>query len=55
MGKSLTCPFWYDSTDGQRHGPVLLSKNYLSGGFYQILPTPSGALELAFPFPNLLS
>ena len=39
----------------RRHGPVLLSKTDLADGFYRIPLTPTGALKLAVPFPNLPS
>ena len=39
----------------RRHGPVLLSKIDLADGFYHVPLTPTGALKLAVPFPNLPS
>ena len=44
---------WYIYTADQRKGTVLFSKTDISDGFYQILLTPTGALELAVPFHNL--
>ena len=52
-GRTLHRLLWYVFSADQRHGPVLLSKTDLSDGFYQLPLTPSGALKLDVPFPNL--
>ena len=52
-GRTINRVLWYIYSADQRQGPVLLSKTDLSDGFYQIPLTPSGALKLAVPFPQL--
>ena len=52
-GRTLNRILWYVYTADRRQGTVLLSKTDLSDGFYQFHLTPSGALSLATPFPNL--
>ena len=52
-GRTLNRILWYIYTADRRQGPVQMSKTDLSDGFYQIPLTPSGALKLAVPFPNL--
>jgi hypothetical protein len=52
-GRTLNHILWYVSTANRRQGTVLLSKTDLSDSFYQFHLTPSGALSLATPFPNL--
>ena len=55
-GRTPHSLLWFIFTADQRQGPVLLlSKTDLSDGFYQLPPTPSGALKLAVSFPNLPS
>ena len=52
-GRTLNRVLWYIYSADQRQGPVQMAKTDLSDGFYQIPLTPSGALKLAVPFPNL--
>jgi len=54
-GRTLHRILWFIYTADRRRGPVLLSKTDLSDGFYQFHLTPTGALKLATPFPNLPS
>ena len=51
-GRAINRVLWYIYTADRRHGPVLLSKTDLSDGFYQMHLTPTGALQLAVPFPS---
>ena len=51
-GRALNRVLWFIYTADRRHGPVLLSKTDLSDGFYQMNLTPTGALNLAVPFPS---
>jgi len=52
-GRALHRLLWYVFTANELHGPVLLSKTDLSDGFYQLHLTPSSALKLAIPFPQV--
>ena len=51
-GRTLQRILWYIYYADRRHGPVMLSKTDLSDGFYQLHLSPSGALQLAMPFPS---
>ena len=51
-GRALQRLLWFIYYADRRHGPVLLAKTDLSDGFYQLHLTPSGALQLAMPFPS---
>ena len=52
-GRTLHQMTWYIYTSDQRQGMVLLYKTDLSDRLYTIPLTPTGALKLSFPFPNL--
>ena len=52
-GRTFHKILWYIYKSNQRQGTVLFSKTDISDGFYQIPMTPTGALKLDFPFPNL--
>ena len=51
-GRKLQRILWYIYYADRRHVPVIFSKTDLSDGFYQLHLSPSGALQLAMPFPS---
>ena len=53
MGKDSHCLLWMIYHADCCIGPVYISKMDLSNRFYQFHLTPTGALSLATPFPNL--